>query len=36
MAMTFKGRLQAAMREYELNRAKLTEYTEEESVRDFV
>ena len=29
MAMTFKERLQAAMRDYELNRAKLTEYTEE-------
>lgn len=29
MAMTFKERLQAALRDYELNRAKLTEYTEE-------
>lgn len=29
MAMTFKERLQATLRQYELNRAKLTEYTEE-------
>lgn len=29
MAMTFEERLQAALRDYELNRAKLTEYTEE-------
>lgn len=29
MAMTFKERLQAALKDYELNRAKLTEYTEE-------
>mgnify|MGYP006872979960 CR=1 FL=1 len=29
MAMTFKERLQATLRQYELNRAKLAEYTEE-------